>query len=83
MESEADKHHVYLHITDNGSGISPDQIDDTFHPFFTTKSAHNGTGLGLSVSLGIAESHGGTLTVTSDIGKESTFTLALPIWKRM
>ncbi|MET1032125.1 GAF domain-containing sensor histidine kinase [Domibacillus tundrae] len=83
VESEADKHQVYLHITDNGSGISPDQIDDIFHPFFTTKSAHNGTGLGLSVSLGIAESHGGTLTVTSDIGKGSTFTLALPIWKRM
>ncbi|OES45736.1 GAF domain-containing sensor histidine kinase [Domibacillus iocasae] len=82
VKTAADEHFIYLHVKDNGCGIDPEKIDDIFHPFFTTKSGLNGTGLGLSVSIGIAESHGGTLTVTSEIGKGSTFTLALPVLKR-
>lgn len=76
--TEADEANVYLRVADNGCGIPLEKLDDIFHPFFTTKSAHQGTGLGLSVSLGIAESHGGTLTVASEVNTGSTFTLALP-----
>lgn len=82
VKTEADQHFIYLHVQDNGCGIDAEKLDEIFHPFFTTKSAHNGTGLGLSVSIGIAESHGGTLTVKSQPQKGSTFTLALPVLER-
>ncbi|WP_046173406.1 GAF domain-containing sensor histidine kinase [Domibacillus indicus] len=81
--TKADENRVSLFVSDNGCGMKQELLDDIFHPFFTTKAAHNGTGLGLSVSFGIAESHGGTLSVASEPGKGSTFQLALPILKRM
>ncbi|WP_238941865.1 GAF domain-containing sensor histidine kinase [Bacillus sp. REN10] len=70
---------VSLTVADNGCGIEPSQMTEIFNPFFTTKSAVHGTGLGLSVSLGIAEAHSGTLTVTSELGKGSCFQLLLPL----
>ncbi|WP_083465524.1 sensor histidine kinase [Thalassobacillus sp. C254] len=69
---------VELTVADNGKGIPPQQQTEIFHPFFTTKETDKGTGLGLSVSLGIAKAHGGMLTVTSEEGKGSCFTLLLP-----
>ncbi|OZI11022.1 histidine kinase [Bacillaceae bacterium SAS-127] len=72
------KQWISLIVEDNGCGIDPARTTEIFSPFFTTKSAIHGTGLGLSVSLGIAEAHGGTLTVTSEPGVGSRFQLLLP-----
>ena len=66
-------------VADDGPGIDPAVADRIFEPFFTTKRLTGGTGLGLSVSLGIAEEHGGRLTVASEPGAGTTFTLCLPV----
>ena len=66
-------------VGDDGPGIEPDVVSRIFEPFFTTKRNSGGTGLGLSVSLGIAEAHGGALTVQSETGRGSEFTLRLPL----
>jgi two-component system NtrC family sensor kinase len=70
---------VVTSVSDDGPGISPEVRDRIFEPFFTTKRLSGGTGLGLSVSLGIAQSHGGTLSVSSEPGAGATFTLRLPL----
>jgi PAS domain S-box-containing protein len=69
---------VMVTVSDEGPGIPVDVAPRIFAPFFTTKRATGGTGLGLSVSLGIAEAHGGTLTVASEHGDGAAFTLCLP-----
>jgi two-component system NtrC family sensor kinase len=69
---------VAIEFADTGVGIAPEHLDRIFDPFFTTKPAVSGTGLGLSVSLGIVQSHGGTIDVQSRPGKGSTFTIKLP-----
>jgi two-component system NtrC family sensor kinase len=68
-----------LSVSDNGIGISQENLSKIFTPFYTSKEATKGTGLGLSVSLGIAESHNGTIEVESRPGEGSTFSLLLPI----
>jgi two-component system NtrC family sensor kinase len=70
---------IVLRVVDNGSGMEQSIISEIFHPFYTTKNGAKGNGLGLSVSLGIAESHGGTIRVESVLRKGSTFKLILPI----
>jgi len=70
---------IRVAIQDSGPGIPPDHRDKIFDPFFTTKPEVSGTGLGLSVSLGIVQSHGGTIDVESEVGVGSTFTFALPV----
>jgi len=70
---------VEIRIRDNGTGIPADVREKMFNPFFTTKPAGEGTGLGLSVSLGIVERHGGKILVDSEVGKGTTFTLCLPV----
>ncbi|WP_338452576.1 ATP-binding protein [Niallia oryzisoli] len=72
-------HTIVLKVTDNGCGIEEDVLSEIFHPFYTTKNATKGHGLGLSVSIGIAQSHGGTLQAESKPGEGSTFLLTLPI----
>ncbi len=67
-----------LTVSDTGPGIPPETAAQVFDPFFTTKPPGEGTGLGLFLSYGIAEAHGGTLSVDSAPGNGSTFTLALP-----
>ena len=70
--------YVKLDIRDTGTGISPQHQERLFEPFFTTKAEGNGTGLGLSTSLGIVKHHGGHLVVNSTPGVGSCFTLLLP-----
>jgi PAS domain S-box-containing protein len=66
-------------VADDGPGIEPALLSRIFEPFFTTKRDVGGTGLGLSVSLGIAESHGGTLVASSEPGTGTRFTVRLPL----
>ncbi|HYR01880.1 MAG TPA: ATP-binding protein, partial [Syntrophobacteria bacterium] len=66
-------------VTDNGSGISPENLTKIFTPFFTTKPVGKGTGLGLAVCYGIINKMGGTIQVSSTPGKGTTFTIYLPI----
>ncbi len=70
---------VALIVKDDGSGMAPEVLDKIFDPFYTTKPAGEGTGLGLSVALGIVEAHGGQITAQSTPGQGSTFTVVLPI----
>ena len=70
---------IEILCTDTGCGIPPENLNKLFDPFFTTKEVGHGTGLGLSVSYGIVERHGGTIWVQSKVGKGSTFKVWLPI----
>jgi two-component system NtrC family sensor kinase len=65
-----------IHVTDEGSGIKPENLKRIFSPFYTTK--REGTGLGLSVSQSILSQTGGELKVESEWGKGSTFSIYLP-----
>ena len=69
---------VVLKVTDTGEGMPKEIIDRIFDPFFTTKEVGKGTGLGLSTAQGIITSHGGFLSVCSNAGEGSTFTIHLP-----
>ncbi|MCE4226509.1 response regulator [Methylobacterium sp. C25] len=69
---------VAISISDTGSGIPPEQVDRIFEPFFTTKGVGQGTGLGLSQVFGFAKQSGGEVTVESEVGHGTTFTLFLP-----
>jgi two-component system, NtrC family, sensor kinase len=72
---------VAVDVEDNGMGIVPEHLPQIFDPFFTTKGPKEGTGLGLSVTLGIVETHGGHIRVDSVPGQGSTFTIELPAEK--
>ena len=78
IRSSASGDTVQVEVIDTGTGIAPEHMHRIFEPFFTTKPEVSGTGLGLSVSLGIVESHGGSIEVQSELGKGSTFTVKLP-----
>jgi two-component system, NtrC family, sensor kinase len=69
---------AFVQVTDDGCGIKADDLTRIFDPFFTTKATGEGTGLGLSVSYGIVQDHKGRISVSSEPGKGSTFTVVLP-----
>jgi signal transduction histidine kinase len=72
---------VELVFVDHGHGIAQENIKKIFEPFFTTKEIGKGTGLGLSVSFGIIKEHGGEITVSSTVGKGTSFIVVLPVQK--
>jgi signal transduction histidine kinase len=65
-------------VEDTGTGIPPDVLPHIFEPFFSTKQAVNGVGLGLSVVYGIVQGHGGRIDVDSTPGRGTTFRVWLP-----
>ncbi len=73
------KSYLRIRISDTGEGIKKEYLDKIFDPFFTTKPEGQGTGMGLSVSHGIVEKHGGNLNVESEEGKGVTFIIDLPV----
>jgi len=66
-------------IRDTGIGIPEENLAKIFEPFFTTKEPGAGTGLGLAVSYGIMEAHRGKITVESEVGKGTMFSVHLPL----
>ena len=79
IRTTAGTDNLRIAFEDSGPGIPPDVLGRIFDPFFTTKPEVSGTGLGLSVSLGIVQSHGGTIDVESKVGRGATFTVTLPL----
>jgi two-component system NtrC family sensor kinase len=77
-DSSSDRN-IVVEIADNGPGIPKEMVGRIFDPFFTTKSAQEGTGLGLSISYSIMEKLGGKITVASQEGKGTTFTIRVPV----
>jgi PAS domain S-box-containing protein len=73
--------YITITVTDTGKGISGKDMEFIFEPYFTTKDIGTGTGLGLSVVQGIVKSYGGDISVQSEIGHGSTFTIYLPAIK--
>ncbi|MEY8205029.1 MAG: ATP-binding protein [Bermanella sp.] len=70
---------IKIRVADNGTGIHEDDLLKLFDPFYTTNEIGKGTGLGLFISHGIVKNHGGKLSVSSEVGKGSVFTIALPV----
>jgi signal transduction histidine kinase len=73
-----DSDNVIVRISDNGSGIPQDKINQIFNPFYTTKAPGKGTGLGLFIVKQIVEKNKGTILVESEAGVGTTFTLKFP-----
>ncbi len=71
--------YIKMTVRDTGQGMAPEIIDRIFDPYFTTKAPGEGTGLGLAIVQGIVESYKGAVTVMSEPGKGSTFTIFLPV----
>ncbi|MBW1970117.1 MAG: HAMP domain-containing protein [Deltaproteobacteria bacterium] len=77
-KNELDREGFSFQVTDTGEGIPQNIITKIFDPFFTTKDVGKGSGLGLSITYGIIEQHSGTISVSSEVGKGTTFTSFLP-----
>jgi signal transduction histidine kinase len=81
ISTEKNTTNIHIFINDNGTGISPENLDKIFNPFFTTKGVGKGTGLGLSICHGIVTGHNGEINVESEPGSGSTFVVTLPMKK--
>lgn len=78
LRTRTDGGAAILEVADQGAGIQPEDLPRIFEPFYTTKPIGSGTGLGLSISQQLAERHHGRLTVESQPGRGTTFTVSLP-----
>jgi len=74
-----DNENIRIEVIDNGVGISPQDIPHIFEPFFSTKEKESGRGLGLAIVHGIVQSHKGKTDVKSELGKETTISITLPL----
>ena len=79
VSTRSDDRYVTVTIADTGEGMSSEQLEKIFDPFYTTKEVGKGTGLGLSISLGIIESVDGRIGVESQKGRGTTFTVTFPV----
>jgi signal transduction histidine kinase len=70
---------VDIKIKDTGGGIAKENLSKLFTPFFTTKALGKGTGLGLAIAYGIVKMHSGDISVESEVGKGTTFSISLPV----
>jgi two-component system NtrC family sensor kinase len=70
---------ILIAISDTGRGIAKEHLNKIFEPFFTTKEVGKGTGLGLNITYEIVQRHNGEITVESEVGKGTTFTVRIPI----
>ncbi|MCK5796922.1 MAG: response regulator [Deltaproteobacteria bacterium] len=82
VKTWGDDDSVFAEVRDTGCGIREENLGRLFEPFFTTKKVGEGSGLGLAISKNIIESYGGSITVESELGKGTAFTLQLPIRKQ-
>lgn len=82
VHSRDEENNVIITIQDSGKGISPENLNNLFTPFFTTKPTGQGTGLGLSISYGIIKRHHGNIQVESCLGVGTIFNISIPITSR-
>lgn len=74
-----DSGNIFVTISDTGSGIPADKLNRIFEPFYTTKEVGKGTGLGLSIAYDIVQKHNGAISVESELGRGTTFTVKIPV----
>ena len=78
IQTTNENNQVVIHVTDNGIGISTEDQNKIFDPFFSTKEVGKGTGLGLSISYGIMQEHMGKISINSVLNEFTTFSLSFP-----
>jgi two-component system, NtrC family, sensor kinase len=75
----ADKGTLVIAVSDSGCGMPQEVMSQIFTPFYTTKQLGKGTGMGLSIVYGVVKMHSGEITVDSEVGKGTTFTVRIPL----
>jgi signal transduction histidine kinase len=79
VDLDRERNEIRINVRDTGKGIAPEDLHSIFDPFFSTKKEGEGTGLGLSVSYNIIKKHGGRISVESQPGKGTCFSIFLPL----
>ncbi len=79
IKTKTNTNSVHIEVSDDGPGIPKENIEKIFRPFFSSKGYGKGTGLGLSIAKRIVTEHGGNISVKSQVGKGTVFTIVLPV----